>query len=230
MKTLLKNSRLFLSIFVLLLIGATTVLCLFEPTTIHLALNARHGAVGDFFFRYYTYIGEGVLYGVVVLLLFYKAGAAVTLLASELMAGAVVQIVKHIVRMPRPFVVFDVAHHPDALPLVEGVTMRMSNSFPSGHTSTFFVLFLSLSILLTCAFIKQGKRGQWLSYLGQLVCLTMAVLGGYSRIYLSQHFLLDVTVGAVIGVAVTLLVTFGMQAVQARFPRFYDWRIPLHKR
>ncbi|MBR4546505.1 MAG: phosphatase PAP2 family protein [Paludibacteraceae bacterium] len=33
-----------------------------------------------------------------------------------------------------------------------------------------------------------------------LICLILAALEGYSRIYLSQHFLLDVTVGMTIGV------------------------------
>ena len=35
----------------------------------------------------------------------------------------------------------------------------------------------------------------------QLALLTAALLVGYSRIYLGQHFLLDVIVGAVIGTA-----------------------------
>ena len=38
-----------------------------------------------------------------------------------------------------------------------------------------------------------------------MLCLLLATLGGYSRIYLSQHFLEDVLAGSVIGVASILV-------------------------
>ena len=36
----------------------------------------------------------------------------------------------------------------------------------------------------------------------QVLLLVLAALGGFSRIYLSQHFLMDVCVGSLIGISV----------------------------
>ena len=57
-----------------------------------------------------------------------------------------------------------------------------NNSFPSGHTATAFSLFLF------CCFISAKK---WIVPLGFIY----ALLGGYARIYVAQHFPLDVGAG-----------------------------------
>jgi membrane-associated phospholipid phosphatase len=44
--------------------------------------------------------------------------------------------------------------------------------------------------------------------LSTLLLLALAVLGGYSRIYLSQHFLSDVCVGSMIGFTIPFLVFY----------------------
>jgi membrane-associated phospholipid phosphatase len=76
----------------------------------------------------------------------------------------------------------------DLLYLVPGVDIHTDNSFPSGHTTAAFAFFAFLSLLL--------HRKKWM----QVVCLIMAALAGYSRMYLSQHFLEDVVAGASIGI------------------------------
>jgi len=64
-------------------------------------------------------------------------------------------------------------------------------SFPSGHTAAAFAFFISLSILFS---------QRWLF----AVCLIIATLVAYSRIYLGQHFLIDVYAGAIIGATTSL--------------------------
>ena len=44
--------------------------------------------------------------------------------------------------------------------------------------------------------------------LSMLVLFTMAALGAYSRVYLSQHFMLDVCVGSIIGFVTPCLYFF----------------------
>ena len=70
--------------------------------------------------------------------------------------------------------------------------MHAMNSFPSGHTITAFAIFIILAMVVK----KQ--------YLKVLFTLT-AILAGFSRVYLSQHFLEDIFLGALIGVAIALL-------------------------
>jgi membrane-associated phospholipid phosphatase len=78
------------------------------------------------------------------------------------------------------------------LHLVQGVSLHSLHSFPSGHTTTAFTLFIMLAFLV---------RNNSLKFL----CFIVALLTGYSRIYLSQHFLVDVLVGSVIGVTSVLI-------------------------
>jgi membrane-associated phospholipid phosphatase len=48
-------------------------------------------------------------------------------------------------------------------------------------------------------------------YTSILALLALAALGGYSRIYLSQHFLSDVCVGSIIGIIAPFVVFFLLQ-------------------
>ena len=121
------------------------------------------------------------------------------------------QILKHLFSAPRPITVFE--NYPDlVLPMVEGVHMHHSNSFPSGHTSTFFVFFTCCALMLACHYkarAEQNNHRTWLLYgLSMLLLLILAALGGYSRIYLSQHFLSDVCVGSMVGVVIPCLMFY----------------------
>ncbi|MBS1563115.1 MAG: phosphatase PAP2 family protein, partial [Bacteroidetes bacterium] len=67
------------------------------------------------------------------------------------------------------------------------------NSFPSGHTTSAFALATILALHAT-------KKGWGVFF------LLLAVGVAYSRIYLGQHFLPDVTMGAILGTVSGLLV------------------------
>ena len=71
----------------------------------------------------------------------------------------------------------------------------MERSFPSGHTSAAFTLFCLVAILLPRPYRYWG-----------VVFFILALLIGYSRIYLAAHFFLDVYVGSIIGTIFTLIV------------------------
>ena len=85
--------------------------------------------------------------------------------------------------MPRPTTYFDNA---EVLHLVEGVKTHAMNSFPSGHTITAFAVFMILILIVKNNFLKA-------------LFVVVAILAGWSRVYLSQHFLGDVLSGALIG-------------------------------
>jgi membrane-associated phospholipid phosphatase len=96
--------------------------------------------------------------------------------------------VKYYIKEDRPKLFFEKLKQP--LHEIQGVSMHSINSFPSGHTASAFALFLCL------CFITQRD---WLKFL----FFIMAFVTGFSRIYLSQHFALDVLVGSLIGIVVT---------------------------
>ncbi len=212
----MRRAYYILTIALLAVIGA--LILIYDKGTLHLLLCNHHTAAGDVFFPVYTKVAEWGIYIVVVLLLFYKVGWASFLLGSSLIAGGVGQIIKHIVQAPRPVTWF-AEHYPDVcLPAIEGVPFREWNSFPSGHTITFFCLFLVLTMIMeevicqrsghSAADGTSAKRFFSVSGLSAAVGLfCLATLGAYSRIYMSQHFAEDVFAGIIIGVGVTSLIS-----------------------
>ena len=129
----------------------------------------------------------------------------------EVIGGTFLQLLKHTICLPRPVKVFE--DYPDlVLPLVQGVDMHHSNSFPSGHASTFFMFCTCCVIVLAYYYSRKDKtntlRMQILFDIAMVVLLVLAVLGAYSRVYLSQHFLSDVCAGSIIGLVTPFLMFF----------------------
>lgn len=184
---------------------------------LHLALCQPHTTDLDTIVPIITNLVDWLPYVVVVLLLFYRAGWATFLASNLLLSTIIVQPIKHIVCAPRPLTWF-AENMPDiSLPLVEGVRMNHWLSFPSGHTTTFFVLFFTLSIILCEEDIK-GKN------ILSFICFLCASFGAYTRIYLSQHFALDVFAGILIALFSTLVLYFFL-VKKSKNNQFWDWRV-----
>ena len=193
------------------------MLLVLPKAELHLILCQPHTVFLDSLVPVFTNFVNWLPYLVVLLLLFYRAGWATFLASNLLLSTLIVQPIKHIVHAPRPLTWF-AEHMPDvSLPLVEGVKMNHWLSFPSGHTTTFFVLFFSLSIILCTENIK-GKN--ILSFL----CFLCASFGAYTRIYLSQHFALDVFAGIWIAVCSTLILYFFL-VKRTQNTSFWAWRV-----
>ena len=188
-----------------------------QKAELHLALCQPHTTVLDTIVPIITNLVDWLPYLCVILLLFYRAGWATFLASNLLLSTIIVQPIKHIVCAPRPLTWF-AENMPDVtLPLVEGVRMNHWLSFPSGHTTTFFVLFYSLSIIL-CAENVTGKM--ILSFL----CFLCASFGAYTRIYLSQHFALDIFAGILIAVFSTLSLYFFL-VKKTKDTQFWGWNV-----
>jgi membrane-associated phospholipid phosphatase len=71
---------------------------------------------------------------------------------------------------------------------VTGVEVHSINSFPSGHTTTAFTFVLLIALTI-----------RHKSFM--LLAIIVALLVGYSRIYLGQHFPLDVGAGIFVAIA-----------------------------
>ncbi len=189
---------------------------------LHLFLCQPHTAFLNKLVPVFTNLVDWLPYLSVLLLLFYRAGWATFLASNLLLTTLIVQPIKHIVRAPRPLTWF-AENCPDvSLPLVEGVRMNHWLSFPSGHTATFFALFFCLSVIC-CAENVKGK------YVLSFLCFLCATFGAYTRIYLSQHFALDIFAGMLIAVLSTILLYYFL-VLKTKNTRFWAWKVKKMKK
>ncbi|MEL6975467.1 MAG: phosphatase PAP2 family protein [Bacteroidota bacterium] len=86
----------------------------------------------------------------------------------------------------RPYLYFKHLGMGDMLTLIEGVKIRYVNTFPSGHTATIFFLTSFFALL------SRNKTASW-------VLLGLGLIVGLSRVYLIQHFFIDVYFGILFG-------------------------------
>ena len=193
------------------------MLLVLPKAELHLTLCKPHTAFLDSLVPIITNLVDWLPYLVVLLLLFYRAGWATFLASNLLLSTLIVQPIKHIICAPRPLTWF-AENMPDvSLPLVEGVRMNYWLSFPSGHTTTFFVLFFTLSIIL-CAENIKGKT------ILSFICFLCASFGAYTRIYLSQHFALDIFAGILIAIFSTMILYFFLVR-RTQNTQFWAWRV-----
>lgn len=141
------------------------------------------GPIGDVFFKGYTTLGNaGILFitlGLLMLLFKKTRRMGVTVLAA-LVIGFVCTnlILKNLVGRDRPWV-----HLQQLLVLIEE---HDPNSFPSGHTTSAFAF--AGAVLCTAP-------RRWMKW----TALVMAVLMGFSRLYVGVHYPSDVLVGVIVG-------------------------------
>ena len=198
--------------YLILLSTILGMLYVYPKLELHLMLNSHHTGVQDTFFPYFSILAEGPLYILALLPMLWKKFRLTLFFAlCELSAGTILQVLKHIISHPRPVSAFE--EYSDAvLPVVQGVDLHHSNSFPSGHASTFFVFCTCCVLLLAYRYgqrVRQNSQESCiLPCVLALLLVAFAALGAYSRIYLSQHFLSDVCVGSIIGVVTPLLMYY----------------------
>lgn len=212
------NSSLltFLTCCVLLWIAEGYLLLSYPTDYLHLALQPQHTPFSDTFFRYYSSFAEWLLYLFMLLPLAFKQWRlTISYAITEGISALIVQIIKHSWNMPRPVTWFTEQYgNADMLQLVEGVRINAWHSFPSGHTATFFAFF-TITVFLLCP-TQHAKHKNLFEIIWGLSCFILALTGGYSRIYLSQHFLLDVFVGSVIGTLSALFTLFLIRNISTK--------------
>ncbi len=150
-------------------------------------INRLNSQFLDQFFKYVTYLGSGYFFVLVIFLVaIFRGKASGGLIVAAILSTIFVQAFKHTIGGYRPYAFFEM-YSDYSLHLVSGVKMLRMHSFPSGHTATAFAVFFYLAAL---------TRKNWL----KVSYLLLAVLVAYSRVYLSQHFVIDVVGGSFIGV------------------------------
>ncbi len=204
LRSFIKENLAFLIPVFTLLITGIIFLILYPKDQIHLVQNSWHNRGQDIFFAYITLLGDGFIFLITgIILIFIKWRYFFGLLVASVLTLLIIGLLKNVVfeGEPRPVKYFEGT---EQLYLVEGVKMRHWNSFPSGHTTAAFACFGFLAFITRIGILKFST-------------FILAALAGYSRIYLSQHFLEDVVAGTFIGT----LIAFFSYRIMLYFK--YSW-------
>jgi membrane-associated phospholipid phosphatase len=189
---MLRYNRWFLITWLLFMIAGSFILLLLPSGYEVVWINQKHHLYWDYFFKYATEMGNGLIYVLVAAwLAWHRVGYGIIALICFSATGLTVQVLKRFVfaDLDRPKLLLQ--HY--GLHFVEGEKILTQYSFPSGHTATAFSMFYLLSLL-----VRDERLG--------LPFALFAVIAGFSRIYLAQHFLADVLAGSVVGVALTFVI------------------------
>jgi membrane-associated phospholipid phosphatase len=195
-----KAGAFIIASLVLIVIGGI-ILATNEKIAIHKEINSHHNAFFDSFFQYWTYVGDGFVIPVLMVLIgvfsIKKYGISVLIagLSTLILVGGLSQIFKRLLYGDalRPYKL--IGH--DKLYYVPGLKVHSVHSFPSGHTTAGFAFFA----IIACVYFSKNR-------LIQIILAVLAALVGYSRMYLSQHFLEDVVAGAGLGLFCFVAVFF----------------------
>ncbi len=199
----IKDHRFFFYGYLIILIAGSLLLLRYGKAGSFLLLNQYHSTALDYFFIAYTYFGDG-LFALLLAVIFYfivkNQKLAVILLIAYSTTGILAQVIKPIVHSLRPETYFS----PQRLSFfINNIIHSGDNSFPSGHTVTAFAV---------AAVLAMHTANKWHLFL----LLFAAVMVGYSRVYLSQHFVLDVLAGSFIGVLGGLLCVLFTQNMEEK--------------
>jgi undecaprenyl-diphosphatase len=121
-----------------------------------------------------------------------KVGMA-SLLAISISTILTEGIIKHLVERVRPIIAYPIDN-----PLIK---LPTSSSFPSGHTASSIAVAYVLS-----TYIKRYK----------FYFISLAVLIGFSRIYLYVHYFSDVLGGAVVGLISGILSVYIVRKISEK--------------
>lgn len=198
MKGFLKNNSYILLIYLVAIAVSIGFLLNYEKATIHFYLNQFVGnKFLNIFFYYITYLGDGTVAAFILLIiLIFNIRLGLYATASFLSATLLSITLKHQLYddVNRPSFVFKYFIG-KKLALVDGVDLYIHNSFPSGHATQAF------SILMCLVFTTKNPAYKFLFF-------GLAFLTAISRVYLSQHWLVDITVGSIIGMLFSILYYF----------------------
>ncbi|MBR9997931.1 MAG: phosphatase PAP2 family protein [Cyclobacteriaceae bacterium] len=184
-------------LYYLLLITGAFILFLSEKGDWVIWLSRNGSALFDRFFIYWTYLGDGLVFVVLIVVFIFRdyVFLFITILAAIIQTVFVQGLKRFIFSgLVRPRLFFEDF---GTFRQIEGIEFYSNNAFPSGHTATAFTCALILSLYL------RDKR--W-----SVLLILAAVLVGISRIYLMQHFFVDVYFGSIFGMVSVILSAYIM--------------------
>lgn len=155
-------------------------------------LNSFSNKYFDIFFLYVTLLGNGLFaFFLAFVFLFKKLYYALCLGLSFIMVSIFTNLLKHFVFIqhyrPLWYLYYNDFHR-----VIIDAPINYLRSFPSGHSMTAFAMATILSILF---------RKKSLS----IIFFISALIISWSRVYLCQHFYIDIFWGAILGFFAALI-------------------------
>lgn len=198
LKFIKKNNLIYFIPYLILILISSYFVISYEKTEIHLKINSIVGnPIFDCFFKYITFIGDGyfaIIISLIFILINIKKG--IYILLAYLSSGLLSALIKNFnTDSYRPHFIFTYFVKNTSIKYINNIDMMEFNSFPSGHATSVFAIFTSLALLSSNIYLK-------------LTFLIIALLSAFSRTYLSQHWLVDITIGSVIGTVAALILFF----------------------
>ncbi len=188
-----------IQLFIGFILTGALLLILYSKVEFSLLVNQLSSPSLDLFFNTVTQLGLGGLLAVLaVFFVFVRYYYAVLCTGILALSGIISFLFKKVLfaTAMRPL------HFMGDMPLrfPAGMEEHFKHSFPSGHTMTIFA----------AAFILF-----WIyrDYRVAIINFSLAVLVAISRIYLFQHFFIDVYVGAILGISECIFIVWLFEKV-----------------
>ena len=182
-------------LWIFLFLLGTLLLTIYKNLNFSIIVNAYHNSFLDQFFKYVTFFGDGrFVFFIAFIFLFANKKFGTSILISLIINTILIQVLKRVVftQKFRPGFYFKSLIEEGSWNMIDGVELYEKFSFPSGHTASIFCLCISICFLMKKKYFS-------------LFLVLLAYIVGFSRVYLSQHFLIDVLTGTLIGSIVPLL-------------------------
>ncbi|MEM9918239.1 MAG: phosphatase PAP2 family protein [Bacteroidota bacterium] len=205
MSELLKINRSYFIAFLLFILSGGIGLLLIETGDLLIWFSEHRTYFWNQFFAIVTQLGEEPVYLILTIAaLFYRFRFAIIIPLTGFIVMAVAYLLKYLFAHPRPSVYFYSEIVDGHISVVDGVQLLTGySSFPSGHTMSAFTLYTLLALIVS----KKHFTG--------ILLFTTALLIGLSRVYLVQHFLKDIYLGAIVGIFLGIVI----YAIQDRLPK-----------
>ncbi|MBN1926888.1 MAG: phosphatase PAP2 family protein [Prolixibacteraceae bacterium] len=178
--------RIFNFSFLFFAIISVFIVVFFERGEVELWANSWSNRLLDVFFLLITTLGSGwFAAGILVVFLFTDYRKALFVIATLLFVALFTNILKRVIFLQHYRPLWDF-FYADLHRLIYMLPIRYMYSFPSGHTMTAFAL---------ATLISAFYRERWFS----IAMFGLSLIVGISRVYLLQHYFIDVLCGAALG-------------------------------
>lgn len=212
------NKNLFFFIpYLLFLIAGLFIILFTDKEYVNIYLNRIHNNFYDTLFQTFTFFGNGIFIIAILIpfLILFKVKYALQCSFVYSISGLIAQLIKHLTDLPRPLLYLQQKGTLESLNLyiINNTDIFFYHSFPSGHSATAFSFCLLLSLI-----IKQKFYGA--------IFFVIALFIGLSRVYLLQHFFIDIYIGSIIGVLTTITIyIFFEEWKKINETQWYNWSL-----